>query len=152
MDRSDDDDGRAERRSILRALFALGATSKLAPALGQSAPLNRDAKAFIERAFAMRDLAVRAGDQPYGAVIVKDGRLIAGSPSRVISRGDRTAHAEREALREAIAAIGAQAVRGATIYSSSLPCAMCQAALHKAGVARMIHGESLTDAGPPQAR
>ena len=54
----------------------------------------------------MQDDAVRAGDQAYGAVVVKDGRIIGFGPSRVVLKKDWTAHAEREAIREAQARLG----------------------------------------------
>jgi tRNA(Arg) A34 adenosine deaminase TadA len=142
------------RRSFLfRALAAslLGVLPSIRVS-GQTPAPDHRLREFMDRAFAMKQLAEHNGDQPYGAVIVKDGAIISEAPSRVVSNADWTAHAEREAVREAIRKIGTERVRGATIYSSSRPCAMCQAALHQAGVARMIHGERLTDAGAPQAR
>ncbi len=54
----------------------------------------------------MRDEAVRTGDQAYGAVVVKDGRIIGFGPSRVVLKNDASAHAEREAIREAQARLG----------------------------------------------
>jgi tRNA(adenine34) deaminase len=140
------------RRLFLFRLAGAGALSALGARRVLAQAPDADGKRFMARAIAMRELAVRNGDQAYGAVIVKDGRIVAEAPSRVVTKNDLTAHAEREALREAVRALGAAAVRGTTIYSSSRPCSMCQAALHAAGVARMIHGEALTDAGAPQAR
>lgn len=97
----------------------------------------------------MRRLALSWGDQPYGAVVVQDGRVVGEGPSRVIQRGDPNAHAEREAIRDARERFGAEVLRGAVLYSTSRPCALCEAAAADAGIARMIHGADLTDAGPP---
>ena len=62
------------------------------------------------------------GDQPYGAVVVKDGRIIGYGPSRVVLKKDATAHAEREAIREAQARLGTTDLSGCVLYSTSRPC------------------------------
>jgi tRNA(Arg) A34 adenosine deaminase TadA len=104
---------------------------------------------FIAAAFHMRDEAVRAGDQAYGAVLVKDGRIIGFGPSRVVLNNDASAHAEREAIREAQARIGRD-LSGGILYSSSRPCSACETAAAHANVARMIWGRDATDAGRPR--
>ena len=105
---------------------------------------------FIEAAFKMKDEAVRTGDQPYGAVVVKDGRIIGYGPSRVVLKKDWTAHAEREAMREARARLGSTDLFGCTLYSTSRACPTCETAAAEARIARMIHGASATDAGVPR--
>ncbi len=80
------------------AAAALATRAKAAPA--------EQHREFIAAAFKMRDDAVRAGDQAYGAVVVKDGGIIGFGPSRVVLKKDWTAHAEREAIREAQARLG----------------------------------------------
>jgi tRNA(adenine34) deaminase len=105
---------------------------------------------FVEAAFRMRDEAVSAGDQAYGAVVVKDGRIIGFGPSRVVLRNDLTAHAEREALREAQARLGSRDLAGCVLYSSSRPCPQCEAAAADANIAHMIYGREATDAGRPR--
>ena len=97
----------------------------------------------------MRRLALSWGDQPYGAVVVQDGRIVGEGPSRVVQRNDVNAHAEREAIRDARERFGAQVLRGAVLYSTSRPCALCEAAAAEAGIVRMIHGADLKDAGAP---
>jgi len=104
---------------------------------------------FIKAAFKMKAEAVRLGDQPFGAVVVKDGRIIGYGPSRVILKQDATAHAEREAIREAQARLGTD-LSGCLLYSTSRPCAACERAAAHAQIARMIHGADATDAGPPR--
>lgn len=98
----------------------------------------------------MRRLAETHGDQPYGAVVVKDGRVAAEAPSRVVTRGDPTAHAEMEAIREACRRLGTRRLTGCELYSSSRPCPMCEAAAYWAGIDRMIHGADGTDGGAPR--
>lgn len=97
----------------------------------------------------MRRLALSRGDQPYGAVVVQGDRLVGEGPSRVVQRQDPNAHAEREAIRDARERFGAQALRGAVLYSTSRPCVLCEAAAAEAGIARMVHGADLKDAGAP---
>jgi tRNA(Arg) A34 adenosine deaminase TadA len=108
-------------------------------------------RAFIDAAFQMRDDAVKAGDQAYGAVVVKDGRIVGFGPSRVVRKRDWTAHAEREAVRDAQARLGRRDLSGCLLYSSSRPCPACEAAAHEARIARMYFGADATDAGPPRA-
>jgi tRNA(adenine34) deaminase len=98
----------------------------------------------------MREEAIRMGDQPYGAVVVKAGRIIGYGPSRVILKKDLTAHAEREAIREAQARLGTADLPGCVLYSSSRPCDDCERAAAHAKIARMIHGANATDAGRPR--
>src|SRR6185503_5355540 len=100
-------------------------------------------------AFRMKEDAVRAGDQAYGAVVVKDGRIIGFGPSRVVLKKDWTAHAEREAMREAQARLGRTELSGCILYSSSRPCAECERAAPAANIERMIFGSEATDAGRP---
>ena len=106
---------------------------------------------FMALAFAMRRQATEAGDQPYGAVVVLDGRVVAAAPSAVVAKADPAAHAETEAIGRALSVLGPQGMAGAVLYSSSRPCPVCEGNARRAGIARMIHGAALTDAGPPQA-
>ena len=64
---------------------------------------STDAGPFMAKAEEMLRQAVAAGDQAYGAVIVKDGQIVGFGPSRVVVNGDPTAHAEMEAIRDAAA-------------------------------------------------
>lgn len=106
--------------------------------------------AFIERAFEMRRLAEGSGDQAYGAIVVKDGRIVGQSPSRVILDGDPTAHAEMEAIRDAARRLGGRDLSGCILYSSSKACPMCEAAAYWAGIERLVFGRDPTDGGPPR--
>ena len=105
--------------------------------------------AFMERAEEMRRQAVAAGDQAYGAVVVRERLIVGQSRSRVVTHQDPTAHAEMEAIRDAVRRIGHRDLSGCILYSTSHPCPMCEAAAYWAGVDRMIHGKSLVDGGQP---
>ena len=98
----------------------------------------------------MKQLAESWGDQPYGAVLVLDGAVIGEGPSRVVKDRDPDAHAERVAIRDAQQRRGRSDLAGSILYSTSRPCALCEAAAARAGVSRMIHGAELIDAGAPR--
>ena len=134
------------------ALVALIGTTAAAPATAGELvqPERPGPEAFAARAFTLRDQAVEDGDQPYGAVVVLDGRIIGEAASRVVVNRDPTAHAEMEAIRDALRRRGIGDLTGAILYSSSRPCPMCEAAASYAGIARMVHGRSRTDAGAPR--
>jgi tRNA(Arg) A34 adenosine deaminase TadA len=106
--------------------------------------------AFMARALEMRRRAEMAGDQPYGAVVARDGAIVGEAASAVVARRDPNAHAERLAIADAQRRLGRTDLGGAVLYSSSRPCALCEAAAARAGIARMVHGVALTDAGRPE--
>ena len=107
--------------------------------------------AFIRRAFEMRDLASANGDQGYGALIVNgSGRIVGQAPSRVVTNGDPTAHAEMEAIRDAAQRLGTRNLAGHVMYSSTRPCPMCEAAAYWAGVSKLVYGRDGEDGGSPR--
>ncbi len=83
---------------------------------------------------------------PFGAVIVRDGAIVAEAMNRVVPAKDPTAHAEMEAIRAACAALDRADLRGCTIYTSCEPCPMCLGALHWARVDRIVYAASQQDA------
>ena len=113
-------------------------------------PTEHNDQAFIERAFVMRQAAVDSGDQAYGAVIVRDGRIVGQAPSRVLLLNDPTAHAEMEAIRDAARQLDSRMLRGCTLYSSSPACPMCEAAAYWAGIERQVSGSQVVDGGRPE--
>jgi tRNA(Arg) A34 adenosine deaminase TadA len=133
------------RRTALVAIASAGAAIAMR---AKAAPAEH--REFIAEAFRMKDDAVRAGDQPFGAVVVKDGHIVGFGPSRVILKKDDTAHAEREAIRNAQTRLSRSDLAGTILYSSSRPCSACEAVAAQANVARMIHGREALDAGKPK--
>ena len=115
----------------------------------QRVPPHEEGVRWYDAAAEMKRLAESWGDQPYGAVLVLDGKLIGQGPSRVVKNQDPEAHAEREAIRDAQRRLGREKLPGAVLYSTSRPCSRCEAAAAKAGISRMYFGPSLTDAGAP---
>lgn len=79
---------------------------------------------------------------PFGAVIVKDGRIVGEGWNRVTSTNDPTAHAEVVAIREACKALGTFDLAGAEIYASCEPCPMCLAAIYWARIGRIYYGNT----------
>ena len=77
--------------------------------------------------------------------------LVGEAPSHVVQLRDPSAHAEREAIRDAQRCFGRVRLDGSVLYSASHPCVVCQAAAAAAGVSRMVVGEGLRDAGTPKA-
>jgi tRNA(adenine34) deaminase len=91
-------------------------------------------------ALAEARLAVEAGEVPVGAIIVRDGEIIARSSNRTIRDQDATAHAESLAIRAASARVGSWRLSGCTLYVTLEPCAMCAGALVLARVDRVVFG------------
>ena len=89
---------------------------------------------------------VEKGGGPFGAVIVKDGEIIARGANRVTSSNDPTAHAEVTAIREAAKALNTFNLKGCEIYTSCEPCPMCLAAIYWARIDRIYFGNTKTDA------
>ena len=106
-------------------------------------------KAFIERAFEMRQQAIDSGDQAYGAIVVLEGIIVGQAASQVVARQDPTAHAEMEAIRDATRRLKRRDLGDCRLYSSSSACPMCEAAAYWSGIERMVYGESIRDGGRP---
>ena len=83
---------------------------------------------------------------PFGAVIVKVGKIIAEGVNRVTATNDPTAHAEVTAIREACAKLGVFDLHGCEIYTSCEPCPMCLGAIYWACLARVYYGNVAADA------
>ena len=85
-------------------------------------------------------LAAEAGEVPVGAVIVRDGSVIARAGNRTVRDGDATAHAETLAIRAASGVVGGWRLDGCTLYVTLEPCAMCAGAIVLARVDRVVFG------------
>ena len=130
------------RRQVLSGLIPIAASA--------TATSPSDRKRFMDRAFEMRRKAVERGDQAFGAVIVKDGQVVGEGMSAVVTTPDPTAHGEVQAIRDAARRLGTAQLSGCDLYTSFRPCPMCETAAYWAGIARIYHGEGITDAGPPR--
>lgn len=83
---------------------------------------------------------------PFGAVVVKDGKIIARGFNKVVSSNDPTAHAEVVAIREACKVLNSFQLDGCEIYTSCEPCPMCMAAIYWARPDKVYYANSKTDA------
>ena len=83
---------------------------------------------------------------PFGAVVVKNSKVISEGMNRVASTNDPTAHAEVLAIREACTKLGAFSLEGCEIYSSCEPCPMCLGAIYWARLSRVYFGNADADA------
>jgi len=95
---------------------------------------------YMRLALAQVQEARAAGEVPVGAVVVKDGEVIATGFNQPISRHDPTHHAEIAALRAAAMAIGNYRLPGCTLYVTLEPCVMCAGAMMHARIARVVFG------------
>ena len=100
---------------------------------------------FIEAAIAEARASKADGGQPFGAVLVKDGRIVARGRNRVNQDADPTSHAELNLLRQFCAAERQTDLSGYAVYASFEPCAMCAAAIAWAGVALVVYGADAGD-------
>ena len=103
--------------------------------------------AFMRMALHAAAEAQRVGEVPVGAVLVKDGEVIAIGHNRPVSGHDPTAHAEIAALRTAAQKLGNYRLPGCTLYVTLEPCAMCAGAMMHARLARVVFGASDPKAG-----
>jgi len=102
---------------------------------------------FMARAIQLSIDNVHSGrGGPFGAVVVKDGAIIAEGANRVTSTNDPTAHAEVLAIREACNKLGTFDLEGCEIYSSCEPCVMCLGAIYWARLSRVYFANAAADA------
>lgn len=107
----------------------------------------KDDERFLRRAIELsRKGVTELAGGPFGAVIVKDGRIVGEGWNRVLELHDPTAHAEVTAIRSACAALGTHALTGAVLYTSCEPCPMCLSSALWARVNRMVWANSRQDA------
>ncbi len=83
---------------------------------------------------------------PFGAVIVKDGMVVARSANKVVPQNDPTAHAEISAIRLACAELGTFNLEGCVIYTSCEPCPMCLGAIYWARISEIYYANTKVDA------
>ena len=103
--------------------------------------------AFMEKAIALATENVTSGrGGPFGAVIVRDGEIVATGTNLVTATNDPTAHGEIVAIRNACTALGSFQLHGCHIYTSCEPCPMCLAAIYWARCGAIFYGSRAVDA------
>ena len=144
------------RRRLLRglgqgyAVLQMGLVGRLV----QATTRPEDAR-FITRAIELAAAGSARGDgTPYGALVVRDGEVIAEGWNRTYLRRDATAHAEVEAIQAAARVLGDRDLSGCTLYTNGgRPCPMCEGAAWFADIDRLVYATSadaITDAGLPR--
>ena len=101
---------------------------------------------LMQRAIDLATENVRNGGGPFGAVIVRDGKIVAEGVNRVTSQHDPTAHAEVQAIRQACQALNTFDLTGCDIYSSCEPCPMCLGAIYWAHLDHLFFAGTKNDA------
>ncbi|SFI95297.1 tRNA(Arg) A34 adenosine deaminase TadA [Phyllobacterium sp. CL33Tsu] len=107
-----------------------------------------DINQFLEEAIALALDNAKSGGRPFGAVVVKDGKVIARGVNRIQADNDPTAHAELLALRAAGLALQSPRLDGCSVYASGQPCPMCLAAMRMAGIGDIKFAYSNEQAEP----
>ena len=103
-------------------------------------------KEYMREAIRLADESVKNGGGPFGAVIVKDGEIVAGRSNSVTIDNDPTAHAEVNTIREACRKLGTFDLSDCVIYTSCEPCPMCLGAIYWARISRIYYGNTKKDA------
>ena len=103
-------------------------------------------KKFMQRAIELSVENIKNGGGPFGAVIVKDGKIISEGTNRVTADNDPTAHAEISAIRQAAKKLNIFNLSGCEIYTSCEPCPMCLSAIYWAHLDKIYFGNTKTDA------
>jgi tRNA(adenine34) deaminase len=137
---------RAAATSNQRAVVAGLACSAVVPAVAlaqRAVPESVEDVRFMRMAIE----EARLGDFPFGAVIVRDGAIIARGRNLGRTLGDPTAHGEMVAIRRCIAVHSHEALRGSTLYTTGEPCAMCMGAILWCHVGRLVFAASVEQLG-----
>jgi len=101
---------------------------------------------YIEMAISLAIDNVESGGGPFGAVVVRNGKILSTGVNQVIRNADPTAHAEIIAIRSAAKKTGTHVLEGCTIYSSSEPCPMCLGAIYWANIERLVFASGKAEA------
>jgi tRNA(adenine34) deaminase len=124
------------RRSVIAGSVGIATVPAAAPFAAAATPED-------ERFMRMAIEEARQADFPFGAVIVQGGRVLAHGRNLGRSEGDPTAHGEMVAIRRCLAARGQDALKGATLYTSGEPCAMCMGAILWCHIGRLVFAASV---------
>jgi len=101
---------------------------------------------FMRRAIELSRINIENNGGPFGAVIVKNGQIVAEGANRVVASNDPTAHAEIVVIRAACTTLSTFNLSGCTIYTSCEPCPMCLSALYWARIDKIYYANTKDDA------
>lgn len=137
------------KKSIALLTLAIVITSVSCSTSNSNNPNNSEKlshEQLMRKAVELSIENVKNGGGPFGAVITKDGKIVATGVNRVTANCDPTAHAEVTAIRNAAKALGTFDLSGCTIYTSCEPCPMCFGAIYWAHLDKMYYGNNKNDA------
>lgn len=103
---------------------------------------------FLREAIELAHVNVEKGGRPFGAVVVRNGEIIATGVNEILRTNDPTSHAELNAIRAASQKLGSADLRGCAVFASGHPCPMCMAAMRVAGVSEVTYAYSNDDGAP----
>ncbi|MFA2945973.1 nucleoside deaminase [Acinetobacter pittii] len=103
---------------------------------------------FLRKAIELAYNNIEKGGRPFGAVVVKNGEIIASGVNQILVTNDPTAHAELLAIRAASQVLGSANLEGCSVYASGHPCPMCMAAMRLAGIKSVSYAYSNEDGTP----
>jgi guanine deaminase len=130
------------RRAALGAMGAgLASTISAAPAQAKAkrTPIQPEDEGYMRLAIA----EAAKGDFPFGAVIVREGKIVSTGRNLGVTNNDPTAHGEMVAIRRFVADHPAKELKGATLYTSGEPCPMCMGAIVWCGIGRVVYAASI---------
>jgi guanine deaminase len=100
---------------------------------------------FIRVAIMEAEKSLKKGNAPFGAVLVKDNKIVSRDHCTTVSDNDPTAHAEIKVIRRVCRRLKTKNLNSYTLYSNIEPCVMCAAACVRAGISKIIYGASIKD-------
>ncbi len=116
--------------------------------MNKTETIMRQENRFLCEAIELARANVAAGGRPFGAVVVKNGEVVATGVNEILTTNDPTAHAELTAIRAASRKLGSPDLSGCAVYGSGNPCPMCMAAMRLAGVDEVAYAYSNDDGAP----
>jgi len=101
---------------------------------------------FLSKAIEIASNGINVGGGPFGAIIVKDNKIISEACNRVVLNNDPTAHAEILAIRQASLVLKSHELNDCTLYTSCEPCPMCLGAIYWSGIKKVVYSCDRADA------
>jgi tRNA(Arg) A34 adenosine deaminase TadA len=131
------------RRAAIAGLTFIAVSTGAQPAMTKALqdPKQPDDDAMMRAAIALASEA----DMPFGAVIVRDGAILARGKNIGKQTHDPTAHGEMVAIRHFLSEHGPEALKGTTLYTSGEPCVMCMGAIIWCGISRVVYAASVAE-------
>jgi len=101
--------------------------------------------ALIRETYRLAEAAAANGDEPFGALLARDGEILLRAENTVTTDRDITAHAETNLVSQALKSLGPETVAACTLYTSTEPCVMCCGAIWWARIRRLVFGASVRE-------